>query len=244
MNLLKTKSFELAIYARGDRNASKLAIVIPGRLDTKDYAHNISLVDYLAAQGYYALSFDPPGTWESPGDINIYNTTAYLRVINELIDYFGNKPTLLLGHSRGGSVAMLAAANPSVIGIVAILASYGAPTPPSAEAVRNGFQIEYRDLPPGTSRSKKPKHFELPIAYFKDGEQYVPADALRELAKPKLLIYGDEDEFTEPQRVEEIYKSIPEPKTLQSVHSEHDYRLHSEVMKQVNDLVGSFLARL
>ena len=66
MNIIKTKTFELAAYTKGDQNSPKLALVLPGRLDTKDYIHNTSLVDYLSRRGYFALSFDPPGTWESP----------------------------------------------------------------------------------------------------------------------------------------------------------------------------------
>src|SRR3989338_10282910 len=107
-NIIKTKSFELAVFTRGSENSNKLAILIPGRLDTKDYAHNTSHVEYLSKHGFYALSFDPPGTWESSGKIEEYNTTNYIKAINELIEYFGNKPTLLVGHSRGASVSMLA----------------------------------------------------------------------------------------------------------------------------------------
>src|SRR3989338_3016633 len=115
MKIIKTKTFELAVYEKGDSNSPKLAIVIPGRLDTKDYIHNTSLVDYLASRDYFALSFDPPGTWESPGDIELYTTTNYLKAVDELIEHFGTKPTLLAGHSRGGTIAMLAALkNPHV----------------------------------------------------------------------------------------------------------------------------------
>ncbi len=241
MNTVKTKSYELAVYARGDEKSSKLALILPGRLDSKDYIHNTSLVDLMADRGYYALSFDPPGTWESPGDIQNYSTTTYNNVINEVIEHFGNKPTLLLGHSRGGAVAMLASSNPAVSGIVAIMASYGPPSPPSKEAIQTGFNIEYRDLPPGAIKSKEQKRFELPIGYFKDGAQYNPMAALQKFNMAKLLIYGDEDEFTEPQRVEEIYLSLSEPKMIQKIHSVHDYRLQSEAVAEVNAIVGQFL---
>jgi hypothetical protein len=47
--ILKLKSsLRLATYARGNEKAQKLALVLPGRLDTKDYTHMISHVDYLA----------------------------------------------------------------------------------------------------------------------------------------------------------------------------------------------------
>ena len=101
--MIKTKNFKLAIYSGGNEDANKIALVLPGRLDTKDYVHMTSHVDFLAERGYYALSFDMPGTWESPGNIAEYTTTNYIKAVNELVDYLGNKPTLLLGHSRGGA---------------------------------------------------------------------------------------------------------------------------------------------
>src|SRR3989338_3368795 len=156
MNRIKTKSFELAVLVRGNKNSKKLALLIPGRLDTKDYAHFVSHAEYLADQGFLAVAFDPPCIWESSGDIKIYTTTNYIRAINELIEYFGNKPTLLLGHSRGGSAAMLASmSNPAIIGIVVIMANYGPPTPPNDEAKQNGFLVSYMDLPPGTSKTSE-----------------------------------------------------------------------------------------
>jgi hypothetical protein len=42
---------------KGDQDAAKLALVLPGRLDTKDYAHMVSAVDFLSARGYLAVSF-------------------------------------------------------------------------------------------------------------------------------------------------------------------------------------------
>ncbi len=243
MNIVKTKTFELAVYAKGDENAEKIAIVLPGRLDTKDYAHCTSHVDYLASKGYYALSFDPPGTWESPGSIELHTTTNYLKAVDEVIEYFGNRPTLLVGHSRGGTVSMLATRNPSVIGIVAVMATYGEPSAPSEDDLKLGYHLSYRDMPPGTEKTKEQKRFELPFAYFEDGQKYDPVTVLRQLTKPKLLIYGDNDSFTKPERVKEVFEAIPEPKMLHEVSSEHDYRLQAEVIDEVNTVIGEFLAR-
>lgn len=242
MKIIKTKSFELAVISKGNERSKKLAIAIPGRLDTKDYANFVSHIDYLANRGYCALAFDPPGIWDSSGGIEIYTTTSYLKAIDELIEYFGSKPTLLLGHSRGGTVAMLAGTtNPNVRGFVAIMATYGIPTPP--DATQNGVHMSYRDLPPGTSKTQKRKEFALPMNYFKDGEKYDPIPALKNCTKPKLLFYGTNDEFTKPERVKEIYESIPEPKMIHELNSDHDYRYHSEVVDEVNNVIGQFLDR-
>lgn len=243
MTTIKTPSFELAVYARGDKNAEKIALVLPGRLDTKDYAHCTSHVDYLATKGYFAVSFDPPGTWESPGSIDLHTTTTYLKAVDEVIEHFGNKPTLLVGHSRGGTVSMLATRNPAVSGIVAVMATYGEPSAPSDEDLKLGYHLSYRDMPPGTEKTKEQKRFELPFAYFEDGQKYDPVSVLMQLTRPKLLIYGDNDDFTKPERVKEVFAAIPEPKMLHEVSSEHDYRLHAEVIEEVNRVIGEFLGK-
>ena len=108
MSLIKTDSFELAIYSRGNPQADKFALILPCKLDTKDYFGMIRHVNYFADRGYFALSFDPPGTWESHGDIELYTMTNYLMAINEVVKYYGNKTTIIIGHSRGGRMAVLA----------------------------------------------------------------------------------------------------------------------------------------
>lgn len=245
MSLIKTKSFQLAIYSQGNPDSKKLALVLPGRLDTKDYFHMRRHVDYLANMGYFALSFDPPGTWDSPGGIELFTTTNYIKAVNELIEHFGNKPTLLLGHSRGGTVSILAgASNPFVIGFVPIMATYGGePTPPDPEVIKTGIKISYRDLPPGTSRTSNQKKFALSINYFKDMEKYNVVDVLKKCTKPKLLLYGTRDEFTTPEKVKEVFKAIPEPKMLHELNTIHNYRYHPEVVEEVNKVVGDFLLR-
>src|SRR3989344_2880317 len=227
MEMIKTKSFELAVNAKGDEKSKKNAILLPGRLDTKDYANFVSHLEYLASKGFYAVAFDPPGTWGSPGGIELFTTTNYLKAVNELIEYFGNKPTLLLGHSRGGNVTILASTNPHVIGIILVMSSYEAPTPP--ESAKNGIQMEHRDLPPGNVRTKEQKEFALPLNYFKDGKKFNPLTILREYRRPKLLFSGTDDKYYTPEEIQEIYESIPGPKMLHEINSDHSYRRHPKI---------------
>lgn len=244
MEIVKTKSFELAIITKGDLNSEKLAIVIPGRLDTKDYIHNTSLVDYLANLGYFALSFDPPGTWESPGDIELYTTTNCIKAVDELIVYYGNKPTLLAGHSRGGTVAMLAGPkNPLVTHFIPIFSYYGAPTDPEEERIVDGKVMSYRDLPPGNMKTKEQKEFGLPLNYFEDGKQYNALPGLRNCTKPKLFFFGYEDDMNDPEDVKKAYEESAEPKMIHGLNSDHDYRYHPEIMEEVNKVIGEFLKK-
>ncbi len=242
MEIIQTSSFKLAVNTKGDKNAEKVAILLPGRLDTKDYANFVSHQEYLASKGFYAVALDPPGTWESPGGIELFTTTNYLKAVNELIEYYGNRPTLLLGHSRGAEVAALVStANPLVIGLVSINGSFGPPSPQDEDLVKDGMIIEPRDLLPGTIKTAKQKIFKLPVKYFEDGNRYDSVAGLRNWTKPKLVFYSTKDEWREPEEVIEIFESLAEPKMIYELNSTHDYRYFSKVVEQVNLVVGQFI---
>lgn len=244
MNLIKTRSFEIASYIRGNENAPEVALVLPGRLDTKDYPHMKSHVEYLAQRGYLAVSFDPPGTWESPGSIDLYTMTNYLKAINELIEYFGNRPTLALGHSRGGSMAILAGTrNNLVTHFISIMGNYSyAPSNyksyPDKDWQAKGFRIEKRDLP---DYPKKTKVFHLPYAFLKDGTKYDMLDDLRKCLKPKLFIFGIQDTIAPPEIMQKAYQESAQPKEIFALDSGHDYRYSPSLINTVNKAVGRFL---
>src|SRR5688572_887080 len=122
-------SFEVATYANGDPEAKKFALFLPGLLDTKDYPHMRSHVDFFAGLGYYAVAIDMPGTWESSDDISDFTTTNCLAAIKKVITA-ADRPTFIFGHSNGGRLAALASAENPQVEAVAIAMSatttYGA----------------------------------------------------------------------------------------------------------------------
>jgi len=240
MSLIKTSNFELAVYIKGDTSASKLAICVPGKLDTKDYPHMRSHVDYLASKGYLALSFDPPGSWESPGDISLYSITNTLKAIDELIHYFGDKPTFVMGHSRGGSVAMYAGlANPAITHFASVMSVYSHKSTFVDEAWKQkGYRITKRDLP---DNPKETRQLKLPYSCLKDQSKYDASEALKKSTKPKLFIYGNQDILVDPKIVKEAYEMSADPKTIHSIDSVHDYRFHPDMIEQVNTYIGEFL---
>lgn len=239
MKILTTKSFELATISQGDENASKLVLLLPGQLDTKDYAHMVSHVDFLASKGYCAVSFDPPGTWDSPGSIDLYTMTNYQKAVDELIEYFGNKPTVLMGHSRGGSMAMLAGPNnPNVTHIIAVM-SHAGPSTFEEEDITDGIKISYRDMPPNDQENKK--RFDLPVNYFIDAKKHDTLAGLKNCEKPKLFFFGTKDVLVSPEGIKETYNEVPEPKMIHELNTEHDYRLHKDMVDEVNKVTWEFL---
>jgi alpha/beta superfamily hydrolase len=240
MEKINTKSFTLAVYTKGNEASERIALVLPGKLDTKDYPHMQSHVDFLAGQGFFALSFDPPGTWESPGGIELYTMTNYLKTIDELIGYFGNRPTVLLGHSRGGSMAMLGAiTNPHVTHFIAIMSRAGESVP-NKPMKPGDTSINYRDIPGNPNKKKK---FELPFSYFEDSARYNILEGLKHCNKSKLFILGIHDITVKPEEVREAYEAAAEPKELCEFDSDHNYRWQPSLIEEVNRIVGDFLQR-
>lgn len=245
MGIVKTKSFGLAVNESGDGKARKLAIVLPGKLDTKDYSHMRSHVEYLAGRGYLAVSFDPPGTWESEGDISLYTLSNYADSIDELIDYYGNKPTFLVGHSMGGSVSMMVGTrNPYVIGFSSIMSSSsykpGKYTDyPDETWKRNGYRESKRDIP----GENKYIEFNLPYTFLEDRVRFDVKRDLSNCPKPKLFVYGQDDRLVEPDIVKEAYEVSAEPKEIASIGGGHDYRYHPVLVQEVNGILGKFISK-
>jgi len=243
--IIKTKSFRIAIYLKGDAKASKLALVLPGSLDSKDYPHMRRHVDSLSKNGFLALSFDPPGTWESEGDLSIYTMTSYIKAINEIIEYYGNRPTFVVGHSRGGSMAMLAGTRIShVTHFVSIISS---PTfdpkvieqYPDPEWKARGYRLEPRDAPIGY---KKGKIYKLPYSFLEDEIQYDMLEDLKTCIKPKLFIGSTDDLFTELSTTKNVFKVSADPKFLHILKTkDHDYRKHPKILNEVDRVIVNLL---
>jgi len=239
--LIKTKSFNLAVYQKGSPDSEKLALVLPGRLDTKDYPHMKSHVDFLASKGYLALSFDPPGTWESEGDISLYSTTNYLKAIKELIDHFGNKPTLLIGHSRGGSMAIIAGTRlKEVERFISIMGKASYKDIKNPEWEDEGVKLCTRDTP--LEYEERKKEFKLSYEFVKDSWQYDSIENLKTCPKPKLFIGGETDTIVDKSVTQEIYDISAEPKQIIILKSGHDYRRHDDLIQEVNRLIGGFIS--
>lgn len=234
----------VAIYSAGNNDSNKLAIVLPGFLDTKDYPHMRSHVEYLGEQGYLAVSFDPPGAWESGEDNSEYTITNYLQAIDDVIAHLGNKPTVLVGHSMGGMMAMLLAKrNPHVAAFVAIMSPYSYVREDNyqkrvVEWKEAGIKVSTRDLPGDSSQKRE---FRLPYAYVEDASQYNALDGLKALTKPKLFIIGEDDDVVPREVTEWAYTAAAKPKELVVLKSDHDYRWHPQLIEDVNSHIGKFL---
>lgn len=150
-----------------------------------------------------------------------------------------------MGHSRGASMAMMAGVkNTHITAFAAIMPSLskdGFLAKEDAEWKQKGYKISMRDLPPGGG--PEIKRFDLPYSFFEDELKYHLTEEMTQSTKPKLFILGKKDTLVLPSIVMQTYTSFAEPKELYELDSDHDYRLHENLIQELNIVIGDFLKR-
>lgn len=243
-----------AVIHRPEKVSNKLAILCPGYLDSKDYAHLVTLAEDLAALGYTAVRFDPTGTWESAGTIEQYLTSQYLADVRSVLEYMlkerDYERVLIGGHSRGGMVSILYAAQDHCISVV--LAIMPSSSEPSRSAIslsgkrgeewqKTGYETSWRDVP-GSSEKRK---FDVPYAHVKDRIQYDVPSALKKIQVPIVLVAGENDDKILPERVQRMFEQANEPKAFTIIPDiGHDYRHNPKEIRIVNDIALAELEKL
>lgn len=241
MELIQTPSFQLTIYADGNPKSDKLFLCLPWFLDAWNYAHLKGHRKYFAERGFFCVSFDPPGTFSSPWDISLYTVTNYLKAINEVIVYFGSRETIALGHSMGGTMALLASFLSKYISHTVSINSPGDMKTGLLASSRDIWKEQWvrtgiRDIPTGWIRN-----YSIPYVFMEDAIQYDMLDDLKSSRKPKLFVTGTRTS-TDYTRVEEAYIYAWNPKNFVQVNcNEHSYRNFPEVIEEVNRVVEQFL---
>jgi homoserine acetyltransferase len=79
------------------------------------------------------------------------------------------------------------------------------------------------------------------MAYFEDGPNHDPLQALTSFKGPKLIAHAQNDEFVAFERVTKIYEQLTEPKMFLELHCNHDYRLSSEAIQAIEQALEKFI---
>lgn len=218
----------------------KLAILLPGYLDSPDYLHFRIFEKRLNVLGYRVIRLDPCGLWRT-GDINNYTITNYLKDISEVINSHKNRnpeEIILIGHSLGGFVSIIAGSKfPEVTKIVALC------PPASYEKYLSkwkGQEYRYskRDLPENPQEFKK---FQVPSTFVLDAQKYSAIDEISRINKPLMIFIGQEDTVVRPEVTEQLVTIANNPYVVREQGMGHSFRQSEDESNKVMDRIEKFL---
>jgi pimeloyl-ACP methyl ester carboxylesterase len=234
-------------WVRAAPRSETLAVLIPGFLDSRSWAGTRTLAVELQSSGRTAVSFDPRGTFRTPGDpeqikpsVQVCDTISAIGMVRP------HRRTVLIGHSFGASIALLAAAeDPRVTEVVAIMPPRCFVWPRDYDAARDSWRRtkirRFDVVAPGSSVQWR---FKVPHSVVDDAvERNLPA-TLRKLRHDQriLFIAGRDDTVIPAATVEELSIECHNArKTFVVLPVGHDYRDHPEQLRMVNAAVLHWL---
>ncbi|HUY10708.1 MAG TPA: alpha/beta fold hydrolase [Candidatus Dormibacteraeota bacterium] len=213
LNHLPTENGSLAVLQYEARRPRGLALVVGHGYSSSK--HNLdALAAFLAAHGCTIYSLDFPGhrLGASGGKLrSIDDACAAFSAAIAFARAQGHERVLTLGHSMGAMCAIFAAAaDPTLVGVVAIATGFGRPTALAAlqRAGATDFRSGYVD---GIS-----------LPELVDGVDVRYEHDLPLLAgRHALYIAADRDAMVSQGSVRELYERAPDEKSYATIESDH-----------------------
>lgn len=225
----------------GGKTEMKVALLLPGYLDSPDYLHLITFEKSLKKLGYTVERLDACNLWKT-GNVNDYSITNFLKQIKQRVDFYKKKnpeEVVLIGHSNGAFTSIIAGNRfPEVTKIIALC-----PPPDkggSESKWKNGVRVSKRDLP---DNPKQFREFAIPESYIKDAVQYSAVDEVKSIYKPIMIFIALADIVVLPEWTEEIVKNANDPYVIRQPNMGHDFRFSQSECDVVMREIEKFLEK-
>ena len=220
----------------------KLALLLPGYLDSPDYLHMMTFENGLHNLGYVAVRIDPCNLWKT-GKIENYSITNYIKQIEDIIHSYkseGLSEIVLIGHSVGGFVAIIAG---SKIKEVTKIVSLCSPSDRVKSATKwNGEKLLHsrRELPEKTSQFRT---FDIPYSFVQDGLKYSAKEEVKKINKPIMIFIAQNDRVVLPEETEEIVANAHHPYVVRQNDMGHNFRHSQSECNMVWKYIDEFLCK-
>jgi putative redox protein len=181
---------------------------------TKDTITVFRISRLLAAQGIAVLRFDFSGLGKSEGDFAQTNFSSQIADIHAAIEYMRTQyttPSLLIGHSLGGT-AMLEAAN--AIDSVKAVVTIAAPSQPNHVLHHFGTALPLLEQGFAANIEVAGQHYDIEPQFIEDMQQYDMRERLARLNKPVLIFSVLNDPLVDKENADEIKAWTSGPSTI------------------------------
>ena len=217
----------------------KLALLLPGYLESADYRHLVVIDEELSGLEYEVKRVDPCFLWTT-GNVENYTLTNYIKQIKEIIDSCEKgslEEVVLIGHSLGAAAAIIVGVNDARITKVVCLSPTVELDKSREKWGESGTRCSKKDLPNDPSSFRE---FCIPLSHFDDRKQYSVIDALRDLTIPIMFLFGTDDPSAD--EIQGVADSAKISKVVKIENMSHDFRQSLDLCNQVAGEVKRFLA--
>ena len=220
----------------------KVALLIPGYLDSPDYQHLLIFEKRLKELGYTVERIDPCDLWKT-GNIENYTLTNCLKQIKDRISYYQDQKSeeiILIGHSMGAFTAIVGGVEND--GVSKIIALCPPPTRKlsASKWINREPRLSKRDLPEDPNQFRE---FVVPYSYVEDALQYSAVESAKKIDKSFMLFIAMEDKAVPPEETEKIAVAAKNPYVVRQPNMGHDFRNSKEESEIVMDKIEEFLSK-
>lgn len=218
----------------------KVAILLPGYLDSPDYTHMMIFERRLVELGYIVERLDLGDLWKT-GRTDNYTITNFLKQIKEKVDYYvtyNPEEIVLIGHSDGGLVSIIAGSRIEGIGRIVALCPPPDTTANAKRWIDKKDRVSKRDLPENKNNYKE---FSIPYSYVEDSLKYSAVNEVKNINKPLMIFIALDDDVNNPNDTDKIVKNAKGSFVIRQRGVEHDFRKSATqcniVMKHIEDFL-------
>ena len=171
----------------------------------------------LAEKGIATLRFDFTGLGESEGEFDgttfSHNVSDIVAAASALREVY-RAPTLLVGHSLGGSAVLAAAGQiPEAVGVATI----GAPFEPKHVARLFDASLEEIEEKGHAAVTLGGRQFVIRKTFLEDLQKHCNADRISELKKALVVFHSPQDNIVGIDNARMIYQAARHPKSFVSL---------------------------
>lgn len=248
-------SHNLIIPAKTGLNLNA-KLELPANGKVKEYAifahcftctSNLSVVRHIArsltARGIGVLRFDFTGLGKSEGDFadtNFSNNVSDLLDVNDFMAKEYKEPSLLIGHSLGGTAVLMAAFDlPNIKGVVTI----GSPSNPSHVKKLLGYNAEKLAKTNSFEVNIGGKPFQIQKQFIEDIDSHDLLESIKQLKKAVLIMHSPQDTIVNISNAADLYQAAFHPKSFVSLDGADHLLSRKEDALYVADVIGAWAGR-
>jgi uncharacterized OsmC-like protein/pimeloyl-ACP methyl ester carboxylesterase len=198
----------------------------------------------LTSKGIAVLRFDFTGLGESEGDFAETNFSSNISDLLDVSAFLGKEyqaPSILIGHSLGGSAVLMAA---KYLDNVTAVATIGSPSEPVHVSDQFGYKIEEIRGEGIAKVTLAGREFTIKKQFLDDLENTNLLETVRGLKKAILVMHSPHDKTVGIRNAEQIYKAAFHPKSFVSLdNADHLLMNNKEDAVYVGEVIATWAKR-